>query len=375
MLTLLTRLEDLPRIEGLLAKIAAAGGYDKQDNDAIISALARLSLEKRAAIVERLIAATAEKSLSACGDLLMRAVPVLANGRNTDFVDAAVRLVEALPGDPARPAVPDMWRQGRGVDLGFIVDLLTALGQIDEALAGRATDHILAWPGTYRCDAVLVPAIRKLVGMSSGSAAVRRLRPVCLDHLRARIAQPLEAPKDWRRASALACSCRHCAELGRFLADPERRMWIFKAAEGEWAHVEGTITRARCDLDLTTDKRGRPYTLVCTKNQASYDCRAEQRKQDLEPGTARSVIVWATTKSLPRGEPVSAARRCGSAPQGSFAHHASVGCACSCLVQGYHLAPLRAGRSASAGTSMNRKPAPGASKATGYHTVRGISGG
>jgi hypothetical protein len=96
MLTLLTRLEDLPRIEGLLAKIAAAGGYDKQDNDAIISALARLSLEKRAAIVERLIAATAEKSLSACGDLLMRAVPVLANGRNTDFVDAAVRLVEAL---------------------------------------------------------------------------------------------------------------------------------------------------------------------------------------------------------------------------------------------------------------------------------------
>jgi hypothetical protein len=282
MLTLLTRLEDLPRIEGLLAKIAAAGGYDKQDNDAIISALARLSLEKRAAIVERLIAATAEKSLSACGDLLMRAVPVLANGRNTDFVDAAVRLVEALPGDPARPAVPDMWRQGRGVDLGFIVDLLTALGQIDEALAGRATDHILAWPGTYRCDAVLVPAIRKLVGMSSGSAAVRRLRPVCLDHLRARIAQPLEAPKDWRRASALACSCRHCAELGRFLADPERRMWIFKAAEGEWAHVEGTITRARCDLDLTTDKRGRPYTLVCTKNQPSYDRRAEERKQDLE---------------------------------------------------------------------------------------------
>jgi len=38
----------------------------------------------------------------------------------------------------------------------------------------------------------------------------------------------------------------------------------------------------RCDLDLTTDERGRPYTLVCTKNQASYDRRAKQRKQDLE---------------------------------------------------------------------------------------------
>jgi len=32
------------------------------------------------------------------------------------------------------------------VDPGFIVDLLTALGQINEALVGRATNHILAWP-------------------------------------------------------------------------------------------------------------------------------------------------------------------------------------------------------------------------------------
>ena len=36
MLMMLTRLEDTQRIEALLAKIAACGGYDKQDNDAII---------------------------------------------------------------------------------------------------------------------------------------------------------------------------------------------------------------------------------------------------------------------------------------------------------------------------------------------------
>jgi hypothetical protein len=44
-----------------------------------------------------------------------------------------------------------------------------------------------------------------------------------------------------------------------------------KAAEPERAHVAAVISRARCDLDLTTDKRGRPY-----------DRRARQRKQDLE---------------------------------------------------------------------------------------------
>jgi hypothetical protein len=119
-------------------------------------------------------------------------------------------------------------------------------------------------------------------GLFGGSKAVERLRAVCLGHLRARIAQPLEAPKDCRRASALACDCRDCAELGRFLADAERRVWSFKAAETKRAHVSATVARARCDLDLATEKRGSPYTLVCTKNQASYDRRAKQRKQDLE---------------------------------------------------------------------------------------------
>jgi predicted 2-oxoglutarate/Fe(II)-dependent dioxygenase YbiX len=282
MLMLLTRLEDTARVDTLLAKIAAAGGHDKQDNTAIIGALATLSPAKRAAMIEQVIAGTATMSLGACGDLLGRAVTALTDRCKADLVPAAIRLVEELPGDPARAAVPDMWRRGPGVEPGFIVDLLTALRQIDEGLAGRAADHILVWPDTYGHDAILVPAVRRLIGITHSSAAVQRLRAVCLAHLRARIAQPLEPPKDWRRVNVLACSCRNCLELGHFLADPERRIWIYKAAEAERSHVEGTVTRARCDLDLTTDRRGRPYTLVCTKNQASYDRRAKQRAQDLE---------------------------------------------------------------------------------------------
>jgi hypothetical protein len=175
-------------------------------------------------------------------------------------------------------------RRGPVVEPGLIVDLMTALEQIDQVLAGHAADHIFVWPKTYSFDAVLVPAVRSLVGsgVTRGSTAVGRLRAGCLGHLRARIAQPLEAPKDWERTSALACGCRDCAELGRFLAVPERRVWSFKAAESKRAHVSGTVARARCDLDLTTEKCGSPYTLVCTKNQASYDRRAKQRKQDLE---------------------------------------------------------------------------------------------
>jgi hypothetical protein len=43
-----------------------------------------------------------------------------------------------------------------------------------------------------------------------------------------------------------------------------------------------SIRKAACDLDLTTEKRGSPHTLVAIKNQASYERRAKQRLQDLK---------------------------------------------------------------------------------------------
>jgi hypothetical protein len=170
------------------------------------------------------------------------------------------------------------------VDSAAVVNLLTGLGAIDPALADRAVDHILARPKTYGLDAILVPAARGLVGAGRmrGAAAVERLRAACLAHLQARTAEPLAPPADWRRAATLPCRCRNCTELARFLADPERQIWILKAAEAERSHVEDSIRQAQADLDLTTDRRGRPYSLVCTKNQASYERRARQRRQDLK---------------------------------------------------------------------------------------------
>ena len=38
---------------------------------------------------------------------------------------------------------------------------------------------------------------------------------------------------------------------------------------------------ARSDVDMRTDTRGSPYTLLCVKNQASYPARVAQRESDL----------------------------------------------------------------------------------------------
>jgi predicted 2-oxoglutarate/Fe(II)-dependent dioxygenase YbiX len=282
MLTLLTQLRDTARIDAFLADLSAAGVYSQNDNEALVVALGLLPPARAAELIERIIAGNATQALGACGDLLARwAAAARDAGRAADFLPAARALVEALPGDPARMPQPD-WRRPQ-VEPAFVVDLLTALGQIDAALADRAADHLLVWPKTYGLDAVLVPAslvLTERAGSRDG-AAVRRLRAACLAHLRARIAEPLEPPRDWTRASTLPCQCPHCSDLSRFLADPDRKVWTLKAAEAKRSHVEDSIRRAGSDLERATDQRSRPYSLICTKNQASYDQRAQQRQKDL----------------------------------------------------------------------------------------------
>ncbi len=285
MLGLLSRLADAPRIAAALEGLAARGGFSKEDADAIIGAAGVLAPKRANALIARLIAARAGTSLDACGALLARAATAWPPERQAGLIDVATILVDALPGDPARAVPRDLWSGGViPVSPGFVVDLLTALGAIDSALAARAGAYLLACPATYHVDRVLVPAVIKLVAAPAtrGMAAVERLRDACLTHLRARIAEPLEAPQDWRRKAARVCSCPHCRDLDDFLEEPTQKVWVFKAAEPLRSHVEGTIQRARSDVDVTTDRRGRPYRLVATKNQASYERRVRQRKHDLE---------------------------------------------------------------------------------------------
>lgn len=282
MLALLNQLRDTVRLDAFLADLSTAGEYSQSDNAALVEALGLLPPGRATELIERIIARNAGADLGACGELLARCAAVARDtGCAVDFLPAAKALVEALPGDPARAPQPD-WPRPR-VEPGFVVDLLAALGQLDAVLADRAVDHLLAWPATYGLDPVLVPAALILTerAASRDGSAVRRLRAAGLAHLRARIAEPLEPPGDWTRASDLPCRCRHCTELSQFLADPNRKVWSFRAAAPDREHVEDSIRRAGCDLDRATDQRGRPYTLICTKNQASYDRRAQQRQKDL----------------------------------------------------------------------------------------------
>jgi hypothetical protein len=280
MLDLQIRLGNVERIDAFLAKLSAEGHYAAPDNGAIVRAAALLPAPRATELLVRIVSRNAPAHLSACGDLMLRCVAAPTG----DLEQIGVALTEALPGGPTRREEVGTWTQPTPVRPGFVVDLLTATSRIDAGLAAHAIEHLLAWPKTYKPDDVLVPAAHAFAKLVESTAwpAVGRLRDASLDHLRRRIALPLEAPRDWTRTNPLKCTCGDCRGLGAFLVAPDQQQWRLKAVQDRRTHVEQSVRSAACDLDLTTERRGSPHTLVANKNQASYERRAKQRRQDLE---------------------------------------------------------------------------------------------
>jgi len=283
MLDLQVRLANVARIDAFLAELSAEGHYAASDNEAIVRAVVLLPRVRATDLVVRIIRRNAPAHLGACGDLLRRCVAAPASSWG-EPASIGAALVDVLPGAPTKPAVLDIGQRPAPVKPDFVVDLLTALSRIDAGLAARAVEHLLAWPKTYRPDDVLVPAALAFAKQAESTAwpAVERLRTASLDHLRRRIALPLEAPQDWARPNPVKCTCADCRELGTFLVAADRPEWRLKAPQDRRSHVEQSVRTAACDLDLTTERRGSPHALVAIKNQASYEQRAKQRRRDLE---------------------------------------------------------------------------------------------
>jgi predicted 2-oxoglutarate/Fe(II)-dependent dioxygenase YbiX len=287
MLDLQIRLGNVARIDSFLAERSAEGHYAAPDNAAIVCAAALLPAPRATELLVRIVRHSASAHLSACGDLLQRCVAA-PTGATGDLEQIGAALIEALPGDPTKHERVDTWTRPTPVKPGFVVDLVTATSRIDAGLAARAIEYLLAWPKTYKPDDVLVPAARAFAKLVESRVwpAVRRLREASLDHLRRRIALPLEAPRDWTRTNPLKCTCDECRRLGAFLAAPDQQQWRLKAIQDRRTHVEQSVRSTACDLDLTTERRGSPHTLIATKNQASYERRAKQRREDLAHASA-----------------------------------------------------------------------------------------
>lgn len=286
MLSQLVRLQDCERIEAMLTDVVAAGAYAAGDNAALVQALKLLPASRVGTLLPAVVQGNADLHIGGCADLLARAAAVSA--WRGQLLGAAQAMLDAMPGDPTRPKSPaDAWRRERA-DAGVVHDTLRALAPAGHAglseLAEQAVTHWLAWPKTYGMDAVIVPVLRRLAERPAllKRPACQRLRAAALEHLHARTSLDLAPPADWRREARSSCRCEHCLALGRFLQIADQQVWRFKAREVERRHVEDSIRQGRCDVDCSTERKGSPHVLVCTKNQASYERRVAQRRADLD---------------------------------------------------------------------------------------------
>ena len=152
---------------------------------------------------------------------------------------------------------------------------------IDDALAAAAllADHPQRVTPDRMVPAVL-EGLRGEVGLEETEAYVTLWRHAAAFLLK-RSATPPEAPSDWTTAANVSCPCQHCVKLRAFCEDPVVRVARYPLRKELRKHLHRIIDEHRLDLSHETERRGRPFTLVCTKNRASYKRRLAEYAEDI----------------------------------------------------------------------------------------------
>jgi hypothetical protein len=234
---------------------------------AVFTATTSETLERNVAFLEMLCTPTKkqgdEERVRVCGKL----------------AEAVVSRLEVL--DKAATATYD-WRIRDVKRAQLLVTLtrsLLSLSALD--LLSRLVSHSLADAKTYplyehiQALTALRPSLKKCEPVSRWIAAVR-------EQLEALTAEEPQPPTDYRREANVSCKCAECGELKRFLLDPKELVHRFRAMQKQRSHLETCIRSFNCDVDCTTERKGSPHTLVCTKNTASFEAALKKYREDCE---------------------------------------------------------------------------------------------
>ena len=200
---------------------------------------------------------------------------------------ALAALPEALkPSKEPREATWQMSdKPGRKLSAAGLRDLFTLAwrcGLMEEAETAAAVvaNHPRALPPERTIPAAL-KALPREDGFA-GSAAYLTLWRHAAESLLARSAKPPEEPRDWAVGAGVPCNCELCARLKAFCKDPEARVGRFPLRKELRKHLHRQIDHHRLDMSHVTERRGRPFTLVCTKNRATHKRRLKQYAKDIE---------------------------------------------------------------------------------------------
>ncbi len=171
------------------------------------------------------------------------------------------------------------------LDSAAVRNLLALAGHFALDREADATAELLIeHPAAAPPDRTLPAALADLPGLTERAAAVpafAKLWRHAAGSLLARSAQPPAAPRDWALEATVSCGCQHCRRLQQFYADPRAQILRLPLRQELRRHVHQSIKREGLDLLHETERKGRPFTLVCTKTRASHQRRLAQYADDL----------------------------------------------------------------------------------------------
>lgn len=177
--------------------------------------------------------------------------------------------------------------------------LIQALLALDEQnLLERLATYVLDRPKEFDLTTVQAPALLSLETwlkrkVKQASSPLYRWLTACDAQLESRVSDPPQKPADWRRNSNTGCKCEDCRQLSLFLQDPNTMTFRLTASEYRRQHLHQAIDRMKLDVTHVTERRGRPYTLVCTKTEASYEVALKAHQVDLEQlAKIRKLLAW-----------------------------------------------------------------------------------
>lgn len=190
--------------------------------------------------------------------------------------------------------------QARAVNRGELLPPLTQalLALEDPDLLDRLVTYVLDRPREFDLTKVQIPALLHLQSwlkrnVKRPSAGLHRWLSAVAEELESRASHPPQQPSDWRRESATGCNCADCKELSRFLKDPGTKTLRLPLATDRRQHLHQIIDGQQLDTTHVTERKGRPYTLVCMKTQASYERALKDHQLDLDHLTkARRLLEW-----------------------------------------------------------------------------------
>jgi len=102
-----------------------------------------------------------------------------------------------------------------------------------------------------------------------------------VDFLLQRSSTPPKEPMDWIiDGDEIPDTHDHFRELRAFCQNPVVQIQRLSYKEELRRHLKETIKALRLDIDYETERKGRPYSLVCTKNRNSFERRGKEYLED-----------------------------------------------------------------------------------------------